>query len=192
MPADSVDDSELVAAALRGESEAFASLVRGYQDRLLHAMYHLCGSTEEAEDVVQETFVQAYLKLDTFEGNSRFYTWVYRIAVNFALSRRRRRRPQHSLDLARETGGVEPICEGESPEHPLVRREAVEAVRAGIALLSEDHRAIIVLRDLHDLSYEEIAESLEINLGTVRSRLSRARCQLKELLQKSPSWSDGA
>ena len=102
------DEDELIQSALAGKTSSFEVLVTRYQDRLYTAMISVVGSTDEAEDVVQEAFIQAYLKLDTFQQNSRFFTWLYRIAFNFALARRRRHRGHLSLEESRENSGAEP------------------------------------------------------------------------------------
>ena len=109
------DEEELIRNALNGNSQSFGVLVQRYQDRLYTAMINVVGSTDEAEDVVQEAFIQAYIKLDTFQMNSKFFTWIYRIAFNFALSRRRKNRGQLSLDQSRETTGNEPTDHREGP-----------------------------------------------------------------------------
>ncbi len=178
-------EEELIRDALQGHSQAYGELVIRYQDRLYSAMLHIVGSADEAEDVVQDSFVQAYIKLDTFQGNSRFFTWLYRIAFNNALSRRRRRKADISLDVGKELSGKEPLDRHEAPDEPLLRQERIAAVRIAMDRLSDEHKTILVLREMQDMSYEEIAEILEINIGTVRSRLSRARNQLKELLEES-------
>ncbi len=142
-------------------------------------MLGVTGSAEEAEDVVQDAFVRAFVKLDSFQQSSQFFTWLYRIAFNTALSRHRRRRHRVSLEQTRETTGLEPIDDSDAPDEPMMRRERVALVRNAMEQLSEEHRAILVLREMEDYSYETIAEILEISIGTVRSRLSRARYQLK-------------
>ena len=182
------DEEELIKSALAGKSSCFEVLVTRYQDRLYTAMISVVGSTDEAEDVVQEAFIQAYLKLDTFQQNSRFFTWLYRIAFNFALARRRRRRGHLSLEESREISGAEPKSKTESPDSRLSRSEDVNLVHQALAILSEDHRSILVLREMDDLAYEEIAEVLQISIGTVRSRLNRARLALKQQLEKFPHW----
>ncbi|MFN6127935.1 MAG: RNA polymerase sigma factor [Planctomycetota bacterium] len=182
------DEEELIQLALDGQSAAFETLVRRYQDRLYTAMISIVGNTDEAEDVVQEAFIQAYLKLDTFQQNSRFFTWIYRIAFNFALARRRRNRGVLSLDESRENTGSEPVSNGESPDDRLSRNEDVQLVHHAVALVSEDHRSILVLREMEDLAYEEIADVLGISIGTVRSRLNRARAALKQQLERFPEW----
>jgi RNA polymerase sigma-70 factor, ECF subfamily len=183
-------EQELISKALVGDGTAFCHLVDRFQGRLFNSMLNIVGSHDEAEDVVQESFVQAYLKLDSFQGNSRFFTWLYRIAFNNALSRQRRRRPELSLEQSRELTGHDPEDRVEAPEEPLLRDERVALVHQGLELLTAQHRHILVLREMEELSYEEIAELLAINIGTVRSRLARARAQLKlhlEDLQRESS-----
>lgn len=182
------DEENLIQSALAGNSSAFEVLVNRYQDRLYTAMISVVGSTDEAEDVVQEAFIQAYLKLDTFQQNSRFFTWLYRIAFNFALARRRRHRGHLSLEETRENLGHEPESHVEAPEIRMSRNEDVASVHRALALLSEDHKAILVLREMEDMAYEEIAEVLDISIGTVRSRLNRARLALNTQLEKFPEW----
>ncbi len=172
-------ESELIERALNGDSDSYGQLVHRFQNRLMAAMLHVVGSHDEAEDVVQESFVQAYIKLHTFQGHSQFYTWLYRIAFNNALSRRRKRRGEISIEQNREITGSDPQDAQESPDEPLLRQERVALVHRALARLTEEHREILVLREMEDFSYEEIADILDINLGTVRSRLSRARNQLK-------------
>jgi RNA polymerase sigma-70 factor (ECF subfamily) len=178
------DDSDLITAALRGDRSAFEGLVRRYQDRLFAAMVQVTSSPEEAEDVVQDAFVRAFLKLNTFQNNSQFFTWLYRIAFNSALSRMRRRRGTTSLDQAREDIGDEPVDSLGGPDSRMLRDERVRMVQMALDRLSDDHRSILVLREMEDHPYEQIAEILEISIGTVRSRLSRARAQLKAVLEE--------
>ena len=182
------DEDALIESALAGNSSSFELLVTRYQDRLYTAMISVVGSADEAEDVVQETFIQAYLKLNTFQRNSRFFTWVYRIAFNYALARRRRHRGHMSLDESREISGAEPTSRVESPDARMSRSEDVSLVHQALAQLSEDHRSILVLREMEDMAYEEIADVLHISIGTVRSRLNRARSSLKQQLEKFPQW----
>jgi RNA polymerase sigma-70 factor (ECF subfamily) len=182
------DEDALIESALAGNSSSFEILVTRYQDRLYTAMISVVGSTDEAEDVVQESFIQAYLKLDTFQRNSRFFTWLYRIAFNYALARRRRNRGHLSLDEGREIAGSEPTSKVERPDSRMSRDEDVRLVHEALAELSEDHRSILVLREMEDMAYEEIADVLHISIGTVRSRLNRARFALKQQLEKFPQW----
>ena len=180
----STEEDELIRQSLAGHSEAYGKLVERYQDRLFNAMLGIVGSYDEAEDVVQDSFVQAYVKLKTFQGNSRFFTWLYRIAFNNALSRRRRRRADTSIEQSRENTGGEPEDRHETPEEPLLRAERIAMVKAAMQRLTEEHRHILELREMQDMAYEEIAIILDINIGTVRSRLSRARNQLHDYLKE--------
>jgi len=176
------DDARLIDLVLRGDSAAFSLLVRRYQDRLFTALVHIASSRDEAEDVAQEAFIQAYLKLASFERQSSFYTWLYRIAFNTAISRRRRKRVETSIEQSKEAVGDEPADRGEKPHDRLMREERVDLIRRALGELSEEHRAILVLREMEGCDYEEIAEILDLPVGTVRSRLHRARLQLKEQL----------
>jgi RNA polymerase sigma-70 factor (ECF subfamily) len=179
------EDCRLIEQTLNGHRNAFGELVARYQDRLYTMLVHLVGCPEEARDVCQEAFTQAFVKLDSFHQASAFYTWLYRIAFNTAISRTRRKRPQASVDEIREAAHYEPPDPGPSPEERLQSEEHVKQVQAALATLSEDHRSILVLKEMDGLRYEEIAEMLDIPIGTVRSRLFRARSQLKECLQQA-------
>lgn len=176
------DDAQLIDQALAGHSEAFGQLVLKYQDRLYNTVFHVVGHAEDARDVVQEALVQAFLKLDSFKHRSAFYTWLYRIAFNVAITHRRRRRPAASVDQIRETSNMEPVDCTEGPAESLDRKERCGRVRQAIARLAEDHRAVLVLREIDGCCYETISEILDLPIGTVRSRLHRARLQLKEEL----------
>ncbi len=158
-------------------------LVERYQDRLYSCVVNVVNHPDEAEDVVQESFIQAFLKLDTFQQSSQFFTWLYRIAFNNALSRRRRHRHKLSLDQAQEASGSEPTAKSEAPDFQIIQRENVSQLQDALQRLSSDHRSILVLRELEETSYEDIAEILDISIGTVRSRLSRARAALKSQLE---------
>ncbi len=177
----------IIERALGGDRAAFGELAVRYQDRLYSSMLGVTGSPEEAEDVVQDALVRAFLKLDSFQQNSQFFTWLYRIAFNVALSRHRKRRCRISIDQSRETTGSEPVDDADMPEEPLLRRERVDMVQQALSQLSDQHRAILVLREMEDCSYEAIAEILDISIWTVRSRISRARCQLKLALESMRS-----
>ncbi len=177
------EDLQLIERCVAGQTSAFGQLVEKYQGRLYHSLVHLIGSPEEALDVSQEAFVQAFVKLKSFQGNSAFYTWLYRIAFNTAVSRRRQKRPTISMDQTRDTAGFEPADAGCSPESRLEQQERVTQIRAGLDALTHEHREILVLKDLEGYRYEEIAQLLQIPVGTVRSRLFRARAQLKEKLK---------
>ena len=182
--ASNIDDAALIERSRGGEPEAFGELVVRYQDRLYNTLTRVCGDAEEARDVAQEAFVQAFVKLDSFQGKSAFYTWLYRIAFNTAISRRRRRKPTTSLDEARDAAGVEPVDHDAAPEANLDREEQAIQVQAALATLSEEHRTVLVLREIDDRDYETISQMLDIPVGTVRSRLHRARRELREEMER--------
>lgn len=172
---------------LQGQTAAFEHLVRKYQDRLFNTVLYLAGHAEDARDIVQETLVQAFLKLDTFEQRSRFYTWLYRIAFNLAISHRRRQRPTRSLDAPQKDGrNPEPPTAAPTPAEQVEARERCQQVRQAIAQLDQEHRAVLLLREIDGCDYETIAAILEVPLGTVRSRLHRARTQLRQILSSAP------
>lgn len=176
------DDNTLIDETLAGDPEAFGLLVRKYQNRLFTTVTHMVGSADAARDIVQDVFVQAFLKLDTFKRASAFYTWLYRIAFNTCVSHRRRRRPMQSTDRNRELAGEEPV-DRTPPTDPLEQQETADQVQRALAQLSDEHRQILLLREVEGCSYEELAEILEVPVGTIRSRLHRARMQLRDELK---------
>ncbi|MEN0111946.1 MAG: sigma-70 family RNA polymerase sigma factor, partial [Planctomycetota bacterium] len=181
--AERAEDDRLIERALSGDGDAFGGLVGRYQDRLRASLTRLCGSAEEAEDAAQEAFVQAYLKLSSFQRTARFYTWLYRIAFNQAISKNRKWRPRVSLAVVQEAGGVEPESDAESPAEPTLRGERAAILGEAIAELADDHRQVLVLREFEEMDYQQIAEVIDAPVGTVRSRLFRARVQLKQRLE---------
>lgn len=176
-------DLDLIRSVLAGDPAAFGTLVTTYQDRLFQMLVQVTGSRQDAEDIAQETFIQAYQKLAHFAGKSEFYTWLYRIAINRWLSRRRRRRVEYSIDDLRERNGVEPASAEARPDGKLERDEQVHLVRAALERLSDDYRTILVLREFEGCDYDTLAEMLDLPPGTVRSRIHRARLELKRQLE---------
>lgn len=181
--ASETDDALIIAEVLAGRPQAFEKLVLRYQDRLFQTAFHITRSREEAEDVVQESLVQAFVKLGTFQRQSAFFTWLYRIALNAAITRRRRRRIDVPLGPDVDSGVSEPADQNEGPEERILREERSRLLHAALGALSEEHRAILVLRELEGFCYESICEVLELPIGTVRSRLHRARLHLAEQLK---------
>jgi RNA polymerase sigma-70 factor (ECF subfamily) len=181
--ADVNEDAQLIDETLAGNTSAFGQLVKKYQDRLFNTLVHVTGCHEEAEDVAQEAFVQAYVKLRSFERRSSVYTWMYRIAFNLWITRRRRRRPEISVEQSREVCGDEPTDATEGPLQRLEREERARQIHQAIGELSEEHRTILVLREMEGCCYETISEILDLPVGTVRSRLHRARIHLKQRLK---------
>lgn len=180
----SMTDEQLIARAASGNSEAFGQLVRRYQDRLFRGVCHLLHAHADAEDVVQDTFVQAYLKLQTFRQQCAFYTWLYRIALNIVYSGGRRQRTRAQLSRARPVRADDQTDPHGTPDDELQRREDENQLRQALDALSAEHRAILVLRGVEGFDYDTIAQVLELNLGTVRSRLHRARLELRDQLQQ--------
>ncbi len=178
------DDAQLIAETLAGKSLAFGQLVLKYQDRLYNTLVHVVGHADDARDIVQEAFVQAFVKLESFHHSSAFYTWLYRIAFNAAVSHGRRRKPLASVDQAREIIGQEPVDQQAGPSQQLEQLERCRQVRQALNTLSDEHRLVLVLREIDGYCYETIAEMLDLPVGTVRSRLHRARLQLREQLEE--------
>lgn len=178
------DDAQLIDQTLAGHGSAFGQLVEKYQDRLYNTVVHVAGNAEDARDIVQDAFVQAFVNLSGFQRSSAFYTWLYRIAFNVAASRHRRRRPVQSVEHHREISGMEPVDDREGPTERLERIERCRQVRQAIAELSDEHRNILVLREIDGFCYETIADILDLPVGTVRSRLHRARLQLRDELKE--------
>lgn len=175
-------ECDLVRRAKCGDSEAFGRLVAMYQDRLFTTLTHIVRRRADAEDIVQDAFVQAFVKLGTFRGGATFYTWLYRIAVNLALSRGRRYRRRRSIEQTQHLEGHELYDTGSCPVERIERQEYADTIQKALATLSEEHRAILVMRGIEGFDYETIGQILNLNPGTVRSRLHRARMRLKRQL----------
>jgi RNA polymerase sigma-70 factor (ECF subfamily) len=173
-------DQQLVERVQAGEKAAFDVLVRKYQHRVLKLVSRFVNDASEAEDVAQEAFIKAYRALASFRGDSAFYTWLYRIAINTAknaLVSNRRRPVDFDLDLQdpEQYDRHARLKEGDTPEGVLLTEEIRTVVERAMEQLPEDLRTAIVLRELEGLSYEEIAEAMDCPVGTVRSRIFRAR-----------------
>jgi RNA polymerase sigma-70 factor (ECF subfamily) len=185
-----LDESTLVAQAREGDALAFGELVRRYEGRIFRLALHITQNREDAEDVLQETFLKAYEHLDQFQGNSKFYTWIVRIAVNQSLMKLRRRKSDRSvsLDETIDTGEDTIVREiaawGEDPEERFSREELGELLDTAIKGLEPPYRSVFVLRDIEDLSTEETADALGLSIPAVKSRLLRARLQLREKLTR--------
>jgi RNA polymerase sigma-70 factor (ECF subfamily) len=182
----SADDQRLIAASRRGDAAAFGELVRRHQDRLYNTVYRLLDNADDALDVVQEAFLNAYQSLEGFKGDAQFFTWLYRIAVNTAISHRRKQRPGLSLEGRNGLGGTEPpdTSDASRPEHALERREEEQRVQQALNRLSAEHRTVLILKDMEGQKYEAMAEILGVPIGTIRSRLHRARSELREILAR--------
>ena len=180
----------LIQAHLRGDPRAFREIVTRYQVRLLNFVYRMIGDRERAEDLVQEAFLRVYRHLDRFDQSRKFSTWIYTIASNLAKNelRNRSRSPMVAFEQARrhEADNQRPVDFEDSDNRPdelYERRNLKALVDETVAKLSSHHREVFVLRELEGKSYEEIAEIMHCNLGTVKSRLNRARQSFAELIQ---------
>lgn len=177
-------ETTLIEQARLGNSEAFGELMQLHQDRLFTSMVHITRCHADAEDVVQVAFIDTFRKLDRFRGQSSFYTWLYRIAFNRSVDQRRRRRPALSLDAIEAQLRQQPCSDDSSPSRPLELREQSQRVQRALQALAERDRAILILREWEQFDYATISEVLDLTLGTVRSRLHRARSRLREELKR--------
>ena len=195
IPSISIDDNELIERCRRGDSSALERLVLKYQKRLYNVILRICPNPDDAAELTQETFVKLIEKVGTFRGQSSFYTWLFRIAVNLTLNYCKRRGKVRYISIDKLVG-----AEGQSGKRELVsflkdksscdpaelteKKEIEQILLAALERLEDKYRAIIVLRDIEDMSYEQIGASLDIELGTVKSRLSRSRTRLRKILEK--------
>jgi RNA polymerase sigma-70 factor (ECF subfamily) len=186
----SADETTLVAQSREGDTAAFGELVRRYEGKIFRLAQHVTQNREDAEDVLQETFMKAYEHLDQFQGNSKFYTWIVRIAVNQALMKLRRRKTDKSvsLDETIDTGEDTMVREiaawDEDPEQRFSRDELGGILDTAVQSLEPPYRSVFTLRDIDELSTEETAEALGLSVPAVKSRLLRARLQLREKLTR--------
>ena len=187
------DDYSLVRRAQAGDQQAFAALVERYQRKAYAVALGLVKDKEEAMDVAQEAFVKVYKYLDHFKGDSSFYTWLYRITVNICIDRRRRKGAdpgeQVEFDEAvrQESEGEIGVLGtrlGSNPQKAAMRAELVEKIQEALEQIPEKHRAILLLREVEGMSYEDLAKTLKIRKGTVMSRLFHARKKMQSLLKE--------
>ena len=181
------DDGRLIASCLTGDTAAFGELVARYQDRLYNTVLRLVGNPEDARDVVQEAFLHAYTSLHAFKGDALFFTWLYRIAMNTAISMKRKQRAVLRMPPAADGAGtLDPLDPSDlnRPGHALEMAEEERRVQDALGRLSAEHRAVLVLKDMEGMKYEAMADVLGVPVGTIRSRLHRARLELREILTR--------
>jgi RNA polymerase sigma-70 factor (ECF subfamily) len=187
-PAAPVAEMELVRRAQRGDLAAYDELIQRYQQRIYATVYHMTSNHEDANDLAQDSFIKAFQALKSFKGGSSFYTWLYRIAVNKTINflKQRKNRTHMSLnDLDFNTENnpdLVALISDKTPRREAGLKELSEKLNAALLKLSEPHRLVMVLHDVQGLSHEEVAEVMECNIGTVRSRLFYARQQMQSLL----------
>lgn len=176
-------DQEIIDAVLAGDEARFSELFERYQRRLFGLLWHACGDRQLAEDLGQETFFRAFRKLNLYSGQAQFYTWLARIAMNLLCSYRRKKRIESETDREGFEMAMDSVGDFQSPGSNAELSETQHCVRQAIAMLDEERRMVLVLRDFEDMDYESIARVLDLPIGTVRSRLHRARLELKSLFQ---------
>ena len=189
----SLDDESLVRQCQHGDSEAMSCLVVKYQDRVYNTILKICKNRDDAAELTQDTFVKVLESITSFRGQSSFYTWLFRVAVNMTLNHCRRKFKLSPVSLDATNEGLEKDRERlaamladtdqNDPAKVAQQKELVRVVTDMIEQLPEDYRVILVLRDIEQMTYAQIAEVLELEDGTVKSRLSRARASLRELLE---------
>ena len=183
LPLRDLPDRELVLRCQRQDPDAFTELVSRHQDRIYTAITRFCGNPEDASDITQRAFINAYRKIGEFKGDAAFSTWIYRIAFNQAISFRRENRRAPVSIYSKDDEILSEPAEERNPTERLESQETQRKVQQALDLLGEADRQIILLKDLQGASYDEIADILQIPKGTVRSRLHRARLELKTKLK---------
>ncbi|MCZ2075403.1 MAG: RNA polymerase sigma factor [Bryobacteraceae bacterium] len=184
------DEADLVERAKNGETEAFTELVNRYERKIYRLAKHITQNDEDAEDVLQEAFLKAYSHLADFQGQSKFYTWIVRIAVNESLMKLRKRKSDRTvsmdenIDTGEETVVREIAVWEENPEHQYSQEELRRILEHAVDSLKPAFRTVFLLRDVEELSTEETAEAMNISVPAVKSRLLRARLQLREKLTR--------
>ena len=188
-----MSEPELVARAKQGDQAAFEQLVRDNEKRIYNLTLRMVGNPEDALDLSQEAFLNAWKGLGSFKGDSAFSTWLYRLASNacldFLRSRKRRQDTTGSpLSLDDEEAPPPPADDSARPDLQLERKERTQALHRALDALPPHHKQVLVMRELSGLSYQEISEALELDLGTVKSRLTRARLALKKILSEDGNF----
>lgn len=185
-----MDENRLIKKAQKGDSKAFEELMEEHFKKIYNIAYRMTNNPDDASDMTQEVMIKLFRNIGSFKGNSKFSTWVYRVATNTCLDelKKSRRHSHTSLNAEIDTGEGELTVEVEdtspTPEQATETKELRDMVAQAIVKLSPEHRTVIVLRDIRGFSYEEIAEILKCGAGTVKSRINRARASLKKVLQK--------
>ncbi len=190
----SIDDAVLVKQCQGGDSRAMQRLIIKYQDRIYNTILKISGNRDDAAELTQDTFVKFIEKIDTFKYRSSFYTWLFRIAVNLSLNycSRRLKVTMQSIDASaspdssKGSGKLSAFLVNRNASNPVLlaqKKETCEIIAQALTKLDDQHRAIIVLRDIEQMAYAEIAETLDLELGTVKSRLSRGRNGLRKILE---------
>lgn len=176
------DQENIIARARRGDADAFEQLVVAYRDQVFRLALRMCGNEADADEVAQEAFLSAWKALPNFRGESQFSTWLYQLTTHAAIDLMRREKRQIAAEDITEVSAPDPAP---GPQQQAEQSEQREIVRDAILQLAPEQREVVVLRFMEELSYEEIGAVLKLPSGTVKSRLNRAKAQLKEILSKS-------
>ena len=179
-----MDERKLILRASGGDASAFNRLMEAHEGRMYAVALRMCGNREDAQDCLQEAMLRIYRSIGSFKGQSSFSTWAYRITMNTCLDelRRKKNKQNTSLDSLLEVGWT-PSDDRNLPEKHAMQSELRSSLHAAIQELPEDMRSVIVLRDIHGMAYDEIAQALDVNVGTIKSRISRGREKLREKLK---------
>lgn len=186
----SVQEASLIEQSKSGNIESFEQLVISHQKKMFNIAFRMLGNLEDANDVTQEALIKAYRGINSFNGKSSFSTWLYTIVNNASIDFIRKNKKNKTVYLDREyesaegTHKIEVACHGDTPEEVLEKKEVRRVIEEAIKELSEDHRRIIVLRDIEQFTYAEIAQILDCSEGTVKSRINRARKILKVIIME--------
>lgn len=187
-----LQEQKWVKAARRGDQDAFEQLVLAYQKRVFALTLRMCGNPEDAAEAAQEAFLAAWQGLNAFREEASFSTWLYRLASNASvdlLRREGRHRSSAGLSLDDEELQLEPVDGAPTPQEAAERAELRNQIEEGLRALSPEYRQVLILREMHQLSYEEIGQALRLDLGTVKSRISRGRKRLQKFLLESGNFS---
>lgn len=184
-------EKKIIKKAIKGDTQAFEKLIIQYEKKVYNICFHMFKNEHDSYDVSQEVFIKVYQSLDKFDFKSSFSTWIHRIAVNACIDEIRKRKRKES-----KTESIDNTYDNEShtiqkqyvdktltPEENVLKKERINDIKQALDQLKEDHRMIIILRDVKGYSYEEISNSLDCSLGTVKSRIARARSNLKEIIK---------
>lgn len=186
-----MNEEKLISRAAKGDASAFNELLGLHEKKMYAVCIRMCANQEDAQDCLQEAMLRIYRSISGFKGQSSFSTWLYRVTMNTCLDelRKKKNKQTTSLDGLLDTGWS-PSDDYDTPEHHAIEDERKKAIRGAIAELPEDMRSVIVLRDIEGFSYDEIAVMLGINVGTIKSRISRGREKLREKIRKKPELFD--
>lgn len=185
-----MNETVLIKRAQNGDSKAFELLIEAHFKKIYNIAYRISGNPDDASDMTQEVMIKLFRNINSFEGNSKFSTWVYRVATNTCLDELKKLRRHSTYSINSEISADDSEFQYEvedtapTPDLEVERNELSDMVAKAITFLNPEHRAIITLRDIQEFSYEEIANILNISEGTVKSRISRARMQLKKILER--------